>query len=213
MFSFPRNLWTSFVGPVHEPVHESPYDPSGKDVLHVKGLLHNISTLPLELIDQIIDLAEYWPHTTTTTPFAIRVAKGPNENKFVVCSINILVRTSQLINHSCGLYPSVLALPLEPTSRRFQRIKARINPQTRIPIKIQARFNRIYRSVSSTRQNQLSALEGSIPVGKLSLPSNPMIKAGEVTRDIRVLTMDRLRGLTLAWKGCRLSTKVHLFTA
>ncbi|KAK6594584.1 hypothetical protein H4I96_10315 [Botrytis cinerea] len=44
------------------------YQPSLEDVLTVKNTLFTLrpeSPLPLELIDAIIDLSEYWPHTTT----------------------------------------------------------------------------------------------------------------------------------------------------
>jgi hypothetical protein len=97
MASIIRNIWGSFVGPVSD---ENPYDPSVKDVLHVKDLLNGISSFPLELIDRIIDLAEYWPRTTTATSSLIKIPHGPHESQFIVCPINILVCISQLINYS-----------------------------------------------------------------------------------------------------------------
>lgn len=59
------------------------YDPSVDDVLYIKNLLHSISSCPLELIDTIIDLAEYWPRTTTinSSRQTIRANTG---NQFMV---------------------------------------------------------------------------------------------------------------------------------
>ncbi|EFX01940.1 hypothetical protein CMQ_5011 [Grosmannia clavigera kw1407] len=39
--------------------------PSFADVLVVKAMMGQAFHLPLELVDEIVDLAEYWPHTTT----------------------------------------------------------------------------------------------------------------------------------------------------
>jgi hypothetical protein len=63
--------------------------PTPRDVLLVKKILLEKARLPLELVDTIIDCAEYWPCTTTirqTTPdteITIR-AGGRNENQFLV---------------------------------------------------------------------------------------------------------------------------------
>jgi len=69
-----------------------PYEPSINDVFVVKATLrtiHKKSPLPLELIDTIIDFAEYWPHTTTTRRGGtLRLSSGTfRENKFLVNSI------------------------------------------------------------------------------------------------------------------------------
>ncbi|KAJ5166586.1 uncharacterized protein N7482_005367 [Penicillium canariense] len=42
------------------------YHPSVWDVLKVRFLLQRIGALPTEIVDEIIDAAEYWPSTTTT---------------------------------------------------------------------------------------------------------------------------------------------------
>lgn len=76
----------------------APYEPSVEDVLAVKAFLvehtellverNSLSDkLPRELIDQIIDQAEYWPHRTTETPKAVTARGGGlAENVFVVSS-------------------------------------------------------------------------------------------------------------------------------
>ncbi|KAF7865286.1 hypothetical protein EAF04_006263 [Stromatinia cepivora] len=59
------------------------YQPSIEDVLDVKNILFNApkeSRLPLEIIESIIDFAEYWPHATTSG-FAI---PGPQDNRLLV---------------------------------------------------------------------------------------------------------------------------------
>jgi len=63
-----------------EDVPEEPeiphYDPSLKEVLVLKEQLQQKSNLPIELIEAIIDLAEYWPHTVTTLNGRRRVLAG-----------------------------------------------------------------------------------------------------------------------------------------
>jgi hypothetical protein len=50
----------------------SPYQPSIADVLVVKSMLTKGLQLPLELVESIVDQAEYWPHTTTEVNYAAR---------------------------------------------------------------------------------------------------------------------------------------------
>lgn len=56
--------------------------PTVENVSEVKRILH-LKRLPLELIDNIIDFAEYWPYTTTSTSHTFS-ANHINENVFVV---------------------------------------------------------------------------------------------------------------------------------
>jgi hypothetical protein len=42
------------------------YKPTIQDVLSVKEDLIKAFHLPAELVDDVVDYAEYWPHTTTT---------------------------------------------------------------------------------------------------------------------------------------------------
>ncbi|KAI9649290.1 hypothetical protein NHQ30_001862 [Ciborinia camelliae] len=90
--------------PLNMQFHDSDrYQPSVEDVLTVKNFLFNLnpnSTLPLELIDDILDLSEYWPHTTTRYPLpgpqGISIRRGmtvrsggEGENKFILRSLPI----------------------------------------------------------------------------------------------------------------------------
>jgi hypothetical protein len=53
---------------VSEPESSPPFQhPSPKDVLLVKAVMLKMLRLPLEIVDTIIDWAEYWPCTTVTT--------------------------------------------------------------------------------------------------------------------------------------------------
>jgi hypothetical protein len=64
------------------------YEPSVEDVFSVKTMLSGSFELPLELVDTIIDHAEYWPHTSvirTGEDFTIRAGAG-HENQFLVCT-------------------------------------------------------------------------------------------------------------------------------
>jgi len=61
------------------------YRPSVQDVLDIKTFLFEKSALPVELLDTIIDYAEYWPHTTVKTTTSTSVMAGANrENRFIV---------------------------------------------------------------------------------------------------------------------------------
>ena len=52
--------------PTNLPIYDSDrYVPSIKEVLAVKRILTKKGELPLELVDTIIDFAEYWVRTTT----------------------------------------------------------------------------------------------------------------------------------------------------
>ncbi|KAL2016175.1 hypothetical protein VTK56DRAFT_4093 [Thermocarpiscus australiensis] len=56
------------------------YEPSVADVLVVKAMLNKGLSIPPEIADTIIDLAEYWPHTTTEVSFdGSPVAQGRKE--------------------------------------------------------------------------------------------------------------------------------------
>jgi hypothetical protein len=67
------------------------YQPSVSDVLAVKEALHRKSTLPFELVDAIVDMAEYWPHTSTILPESITVRGARDgENQFIVSSTRLL---------------------------------------------------------------------------------------------------------------------------
>ncbi|OAA60388.1 hypothetical protein SPI_05512 [Niveomyces insectorum RCEF 264] len=48
------------------------YEPTVADVFVVKALLHRSGRLPLELVDAIVDLAGYWPHTTAEVNYGSR---------------------------------------------------------------------------------------------------------------------------------------------
>jgi hypothetical protein len=71
------------------------YQPSIEDVISVKGNLMKRTRLPLEIVDAVIDFAEYWPHTTTIWPgpqASVR-AGSDHENRFMVSYIPLLHRT------------------------------------------------------------------------------------------------------------------------
>ena len=45
----------------------SAHEPTIADVLVVKAMLTKGLSLPVEIIETIVDFAEYWPHTTAET--------------------------------------------------------------------------------------------------------------------------------------------------
>ncbi|AEO54578.1 hypothetical protein MYCTH_2297284 [Thermothelomyces thermophilus ATCC 42464] len=59
---------------------QGPYEPSVADVLVTKAMLCKALRLPPEIVDTIVDHAEYWPHTTTRVdyPNDSLIARGKN---------------------------------------------------------------------------------------------------------------------------------------
>jgi hypothetical protein len=62
------------------------YEPTIREVLVVKEQLQRKSSLPIELIEAILDDAEYWPHTSTsiTGRKTILAGKETEESQFLV---------------------------------------------------------------------------------------------------------------------------------
>ena len=93
------------------------YEPIVLDVIVVKAMLNKATRLPPEIIDTVVDLAEYWPHTSTEIIYTGRPAidrKDANsavENQFLVSPTT----TSQLIRPPSNHVIPVLAP--HPTSR------------------------------------------------------------------------------------------------
>jgi hypothetical protein len=67
------------------------YQPSVSDVITVKEALHKKSTLPYELVDAVIDFAEYWPHTSTITqqPTIVQTGRNQEHERFIVSRSNV----------------------------------------------------------------------------------------------------------------------------
>jgi len=66
---------------------EYSHAPNVADVLRVKQLIFQKSGLPLELVDAIIDYAEYWPCTTIPMMHApVKVQAGRNQNQLILRS-------------------------------------------------------------------------------------------------------------------------------
>lgn len=65
------------------------FEPFLADVLEVKNDLFKGLKLPMEIVDAIVDFAEYWPHTTTVRrngELSIRAGRGREEEKLIVRS-------------------------------------------------------------------------------------------------------------------------------
>lgn len=64
-----------------------PYEPTVSDVLEVRCMLSKAQKLPLELVNIIFDMAEYWPHATVEDAFRgfhIYGGRPDRENRFLV---------------------------------------------------------------------------------------------------------------------------------
>jgi hypothetical protein len=62
------------------------YEPTIGEVLLVKSALHTQLNLPYEIVDFIIDLAEYWPHTSTSLPSKTVLRSGVGRENQLVAS-------------------------------------------------------------------------------------------------------------------------------
>lgn len=70
------------------------YEPSYADVLVAKALLQRCGRLPLELVDDIVDMAEYWPKTHVEVDFyenrrngifvPVRQSRNTGKNQFIL---------------------------------------------------------------------------------------------------------------------------------
>ena len=63
----------------HGNINERVYNPSVQDILEVKGIVQQASKMPLELIDAVIDFAEYWACSSIET-LSPKVANGISSN-------------------------------------------------------------------------------------------------------------------------------------
>lgn len=86
------------------------FDPRIADVLIVKLLLNRITVplgdqemaLPIEVINMILDHAEYWPHSTTNVHYnnlQVRAGHPNGDNKFLVCHVD---EASEKTRHTGG---------------------------------------------------------------------------------------------------------------
>lgn len=100
--------------PCSKPYSSDRYRPSVRDVIGIKEALHKKSTLPYELVDTIVDMAEYWPHTTTTTQQETRVRAGHDRENMFIVSPN-LSPSMLLLNRS-----TVAILPTRISPRQLQ---------------------------------------------------------------------------------------------
>ncbi|OWO98030.1 hypothetical protein B2J93_8255 [Marssonina coronariae] len=101
------------------------YTPSTEDVISVKNDLFKRFALPIELIDTVIDFAEYWPRTTTCRTggeFHVRSGRPGLEDQFMAshCYIPDAGTSTTCPMTATGAasrtYPTIAAQPYNPTS-------------------------------------------------------------------------------------------------
>ena len=98
----------------------SRYSPSVSDVLEVKAILSKNFDLPIELIDSIIDTAEYWPHTSTVTNHATMIrAQRDRENEFIVSEYTQVLDHANNISYDHTLWALNPPNPKTKTCRCF----------------------------------------------------------------------------------------------
>jgi hypothetical protein len=64
---------------------DRPYEPSLVDIALVKAMLIRAKKLPPDLVDAVLDMAEYWAHSTTRLDERIGILGGneERENRFL----------------------------------------------------------------------------------------------------------------------------------
>lgn len=93
-------------------------DPTVEDVFLVKAIFKAATPLPLEIVDTIIDHAEYWPRTTSFIQPALS-ARGstPKEDVFIVCSCSQPLPSSRVSSPSRALLLTSCPTDPHPTPR------------------------------------------------------------------------------------------------
>lgn len=99
------------------------YSPSTTEVLAVKDALFQRFKLPLELIDRIIDFAEYWPRTTTCRTggqLHVRSGRPDFEDQFLVRSWEMRGVRQNADSYSCAhiLWATYPRKPLRQSRKR-----------------------------------------------------------------------------------------------
>ena len=94
MFSILRSLFTSFLGIQDTHTNESPtmsfetdlgpFEPDICDVVVVKQMLVSTGQIPIEIVDEIIDFAQYWPHVSATSEAVVARGSTPKQDVFVL---------------------------------------------------------------------------------------------------------------------------------
>lgn len=62
-------------------VSDNHHEPSVQDVLLIKDVLSKRSKLPLKIVDSIIDIAEYWPHSFTGRQGTVKIYGGKSSDR------------------------------------------------------------------------------------------------------------------------------------
>ncbi|KAF8418864.1 hypothetical protein EV426DRAFT_617629 [Tirmania nivea] len=98
------------------------YIPSVQDILEVKEIIQEASRMPLELIDAVIDFAEYWAcNTIKSLVPQIVIGKSVNADHRDSKAGNILV----LRSHPLGYAPACGYLSTDSDRREYQRKAAK----------------------------------------------------------------------------------------
>lgn len=180
-----------------------PYEPSITDVLVTKAMLTKALSLPPEIVDTVVDLAEYWPHTTTASSFdeSVVVARGNSRTREDLFLVSPLCYRDSLKVHRAlipPLFSRFVRLPLDC-------IAGRVSPTARIicpPRKYrQSRSPRAKNSQPMTSRNRWHCPYHCSPIraAALSLPSKAMTKAGAARALATAHTTARGHGLRLVW--------------
>jgi hypothetical protein len=67
------------------------FEPTIVDVLVVKAMLNRAFALPVEIANSVLDMAEYWPHTSTVELVRRTMHGSRNENELLVRRLPLLV--------------------------------------------------------------------------------------------------------------------------
>jgi hypothetical protein len=119
LFSAARYLFSFFQTP-SQSSPSTPFTPTYSSVCHARALLKTLN-LPTELVLQILEHAQYWPHHTYTTAFdrpKIASAQGGRTSHAVLC-LDAAIFSNPVISRmrDCGENPKIKRLDFEVVSR------------------------------------------------------------------------------------------------
>lgn len=188
------------------PAHE----PTIADVLVIKTMLNRSLRLPPEIIDTVVDLAEYWPHSSTEVPFndGSVVARGNNihtqgtgqENSFIVSGASFISSPWFIFTEDANMtgYPPchrfapprlVCAHGGAPSAS----LTSPSTPRRRSHNPLRKSFQSTTSKISPQRRHPCSPTRVAVS----SLPSKAMTRAGAETFPTRAHITARGHGLKL----------------
>ncbi|EAA34853.2 hypothetical protein GE21DRAFT_2199 [Neurospora crassa] len=116
----------------------NPYQPTATEVILVRAMLEKALRLPPEIINGILDHAEYWPHTSTVIDYSnwpqgqrvVNAGDGNSENAFLLRTLPLgfLKPPSSFFENDSNREVPLEPIPREPKEFPVDTYQSRISP-------------------------------------------------------------------------------------